>query len=362
MRWLQMQSPGIKRSFHTLDALRGAAAAAVVTVHYKDLFTPVRSEFGYLAVDLFFIMSGAVLAHAYDGRLASGMTTRRFLAVRVVRLYPLYALSLAIAVATALVSMSGRGAIGWTPPTLAGSVAAALAFLPGPFLVGHKDLFPLNLPTWSLFFELLVNALFALTSSISTPRRVGLVIVSCVPVLAIAGWTAGTLDFGAKASLPDVVLGAVRTIFGFASGVAIARIPLSGRVLHSTPASVGLVASTVICLMVPLAGETARLWPLLCVLVFFPALVYAAMHVEPPRWMVPAATVLGASSYALYVVHVPVLQMFKAVSDRLAPGWLAGAAPGSGMVALIALVVLSWALNRAYDVPMRRGLRRRFGL
>jgi peptidoglycan/LPS O-acetylase OafA/YrhL len=55
------------RVFHWLDALRGLAAIGVVMFHGKDLFAPIRIPAGYLAVDLFFMMSGSVISRAYDG-------------------------------------------------------------------------------------------------------------------------------------------------------------------------------------------------------------------------------------------------------------------------------------------------------
>jgi len=43
---------------------------------------------GYLAVDFFFMLSGFVLAHAYEERLRSGMKAWRFMRTRIIRLYP----------------------------------------------------------------------------------------------------------------------------------------------------------------------------------------------------------------------------------------------------------------------------------
>src|SRR5258708_8940334 len=54
--------------FHTLDALRGIAAIGVVVLQMSQLFTPIAAPGGYLAVDLFFMMSGVVLSHAYEPR------------------------------------------------------------------------------------------------------------------------------------------------------------------------------------------------------------------------------------------------------------------------------------------------------
>src|SRR4249920_3888776 len=98
------------RAFVVLDGLRGIAALAVLTRHAPDFFSsisiyvtspisPVPFSVGpffesYLAVDFFFVLSGFVLAHAYGDRLELGMSAQRFMTIRIVRLYPLYLLSL----------------------------------------------------------------------------------------------------------------------------------------------------------------------------------------------------------------------------------------------------------------------------
>lgn len=78
-----------------LDAARGVAALAVFIYHLKTfVFPDVRGpEFltlssSYLAVDLFFLMSGIVLAKAYGEKLVSGyMSFGKFMSVRFFRLY-----------------------------------------------------------------------------------------------------------------------------------------------------------------------------------------------------------------------------------------------------------------------------------
>jgi hypothetical protein len=95
-----------KREFTTLDGMRGIAALAVVTRHaplyFESVSIFVQSPMAkapiavgpffesYLAVDFFFALSGFVLAHAYGHRLATGMSPGRFMAIRLIRLYPLY--------------------------------------------------------------------------------------------------------------------------------------------------------------------------------------------------------------------------------------------------------------------------------
>ena len=90
-----------KRVFHTLDGLRGVAALFVAMRH-TNLFHRAGIHGGYLAVDLFFVLSGFVIAHAYERRLASGLSVGRFMAARYLRLWPVYVLGAALGLIAAL--------------------------------------------------------------------------------------------------------------------------------------------------------------------------------------------------------------------------------------------------------------------
>jgi peptidoglycan/LPS O-acetylase OafA/YrhL len=142
-----------KRTFVTLDGLRGVAAFAVLVRHtltYNLLFE------SYLAVDFFFVLSGFVLEHAYGKRLRGEMSPAAFMKVRLIRLYPLYALALALSTVPTLTQyLHGNP----PAPGVAIDYAAAILFLPTP---ASPSLFPLVGPSWSLFFELVANGAFAI--------------------------------------------------------------------------------------------------------------------------------------------------------------------------------------------------------
>ena len=62
-----------KKHFKILDALRGVAAVVVVLFHILEVYSGGNHieqliNHGYLAVDFFFMLSGYVMAHAYDDR------------------------------------------------------------------------------------------------------------------------------------------------------------------------------------------------------------------------------------------------------------------------------------------------------
>ena len=82
-----------------LDGMRGIAALFVFFRHTGDLWAIGGFFHGYLAVDVFFVLSGYVIAFSYDHRFVGGtMTTRSFVVTRLIRLYPMYLLGLMLGV------------------------------------------------------------------------------------------------------------------------------------------------------------------------------------------------------------------------------------------------------------------------
>src|SRR6202030_1461808 len=78
-----------KQRYVSLDALRGVAALMVALMHASIRWQPKMAPSAHLAVDFFFILSGFVVAEAYDARLKSSMTFGEFALARVMRLWPM---------------------------------------------------------------------------------------------------------------------------------------------------------------------------------------------------------------------------------------------------------------------------------
>src|SRR5664279_3535433 len=102
-----MSSQAARRSFQTLDGLRGVGAFLVVMRHVPDFFGPIRVPESYLAVDLFYLVSGFVVAHAYADRLKAGGFFWTFVKTRIIRLYPLYVFGLLLGVTAAVSAILG---------------------------------------------------------------------------------------------------------------------------------------------------------------------------------------------------------------------------------------------------------------
>ena len=345
------------RVFHTLDALRGVAAIGVVAFHMGQVFSPIATPGGYLAVDLFFIMSGVVLSHAYEARFKAGMGTFEFMRLRLIRLYPLYFLGLLLGIVVTVASMFGRNSVNWDASSLSVAILLALLFLPNLSGRPVDTLFPLNIPCWSLFLEIVINLLFVLLWPLLTKRR--LIVASLLAGVAVGTATlyAGNGDQGSTAS--TLAVGLARTIFGFSIGVLIARHVPRVRRSESNWAVLAIMAVVVASLSGWPQGAWRAIWDALCMLVVFPLVVYWGTLVDPGARLRRVATFLGVTSYAVYVLHSPLSSVLNSATRSLA-GRTGGdvGAPWLGIVVLAALLAGAWFVDRHFDMPVRRLLGR----
>jgi peptidoglycan/LPS O-acetylase OafA/YrhL len=351
---MQKQEPG--RVFHTLDLLRGLAAIGVVVLHMKDSFLPVRAPGGYLAVDLFFMMSGVVLSHAYEARFRSGMGTVGFMRARLIRLYPLYLVGTLFGIAVTFASLLGHNINGWTVPAVLTASLLALVFLPSLGGAHGDQLFPLNIPSWSLFFEILVNLLFVLFWPVLRSGRLAALCVVSGAAVAFAAVHAGHLDLGSTAA--TLGSGLARTVFGFSVGVLLARHVANRARMEASGLVVAVVIAVVVLAIVVSPSNPYRpWWDLLCVLVVFPVVVGVSTRVDPsPRWR-PVASFLGLTSYAVYVFHTPLAAVLNSANRVFAGAWFTRP-PWAGLCALVLLLAGCWFVDRHLDTPVRRYLAR----
>jgi len=319
--------PTPRPTLHTLNGMRGIAAFAVVALHYSQPGWNLAPG-GYLAVDLFFLLSGVVIAAAYDPRIAAGMTATEFMRVRLIRLYPMYLLGLIGCVAL------GSLAYAMTAPIL----GLQLLMLPAPPHHGDLSLYPAMQVAWSLLFELLVNLLFVtLHRWLTTPVLLITVAVAGIG-LAFAATAHGTIDGGYLWS--SVHLGLLRVLFAFPLGVLVWRHRARLR-LRLSP----WLVLPLIPLACALEPEQRAIYELLIAILGWPLLVIGASNARA-AW--PWLDWLGRLSYPVYCLHI----MFR--SGTLAPHSVAGAWATAG-----AVLVMAWAAERFYDTSVRAWIARR---
>lgn len=339
--------------FVVLDGLRGLAAFAVIVDHVHSSFLGELLPGRYLAVDFFFVLSGFVLAHVYGRRLAGGMTPLQFLRARVIRLYPLYILAAAIGAVLALL-YAVKGWSGAAPQQVASALLFAVFLIPcpPPFSIWANAPYPLNGPSWSLFFELFVNAVYALVARWITPRLCLVLMGVGAALLVPTAFGFGRLDGGFAWS--NFIAGFPRVTFGFFAGVWLYHLHLK-RTLPALPPWAAYLALFAI-LAAPAQGLWRAGFDLAAALFLFPAVVALSANSQAKGAGLRASAFMGLVSYGVYVLHVPIWGWLQLVLDALGL-----APPGLANVALTALLAGAgaWALHWTYDAPLRRWLSRR---
>ena len=177
-----------KSHYEILDGLRGVASILVVIFHVFETYSGDRFHqfinHGYLAVDFFFVLSGFVVAYAYDDRWGK-MTQWDFYKRRLIRLQPMVIIGTLIG--AALFYFQACPAF----PLIAGTpvwqmllvMLVGFTMLPLPISMdirGWTEMHPLNGPAWSLFFEYIANILYGLIV-----RRFSKLLSSVFVILAV---------------------------------------------------------------------------------------------------------------------------------------------------------------------------------
>lgn len=332
-----------RRAFHTLDGIRGIAALIVVLFHIGPFYGLPMPPETFLAVDLFFLLSGFVVAYAYEHRLERGGFLSEFVKIRLIRLYPLYILGLLIAcVLPVLQIIHGGGQ--WTALRLAEQVGLDLFMLGGV----------LNTPTWTLAPELLANLLYGVfIKRLTAPILIGITIIGAV-ILTYWERQYQTVNAGwAHHYLPAIS----RATFSFFFGVLLQKVIGDRRKVRNWVAWGSLVAAGALLAFYPPKAEQ-QYYELALVLVAFPALVAVACMSEPGPKSGRVFRFLGLVSYAVYALHEPIAAVIRHILSRVAHLDEATAHAVAGFGFMAAIVLIAWLADEFYDAPVRRWLAR----
>ncbi len=325
--------------------------------HYRPFFGSFAMPGGYLAVDLFFLMSGIVLARAYEQRLRAGLTTLAFMRLRLIRLYPLYLCGAGLSVLMAIAGLFHHNASHWDIKGLLISAGFALVF-PADLLSNPiNSIFPLNPPSWSLLFELFVNLLYAALAPLLSSRRLLVICVLSGIGVALTIAMHGSIDVGHN--YRNFIYGFPRTIFGFSLGVLFARGIPDGPVKDGGAwRAVLIFAAAIIALAARPTVDLRAVWDAVCLFALFPIVAYLAVRTNPPRAWQSVVTFLGLTSYALYALHAPLIGPFTTLFRGAPGGSEARFGAFTGILVLGILYLMSWLADRYFDTPMRRFLGR----
>jgi peptidoglycan/LPS O-acetylase OafA/YrhL len=348
-----------QHKFVALDALRGVAAFAVMDFHFYGMFGGQIFPRGYLAVDFFFVLSGFVLNLAYQKKLDAGWPTLDFLRLRVIRLYPLYIVGLVLGIFYALHEARYNQSHGHFPFATVLFFAILLLPLPQSVHLSEPYAFPLNLPSWSLFCELLANVFHALLlRRRSTVFLAGTAAISGI-ALACMVYFVGDLNVGGMRG--EVLYAVPRVIFPYTLGILLFRIWKARPMPALHPAFAA--ALLLLPMMIPKAVGHRGLWwsDLPITFLLWPAIVLCSAAYQPSKRFAVLYQALGIASYGVYVIHVPMGYLFTGLWLHLRHRSPNSDAPWSGLLFLLLVFGVTLLADRYYDIPVRNWLRRKTG-
>ncbi len=290
--------------FPVLDGLRGVAALAVVLFHSYEGGGLVPN--GPLAVDLFFVMSGFVIANSYGARLAGNMTKLNFIARRFVRLYPMLFVGALGGIVLAL--LHNKLSPGTAYPMHALLASGGLSLLVLPYLeptLGIKA-FTFNPPIWSLFFEIAANLVYVLIA-----RRLNIAILAVIVLTGLAGvvWY-GPLGGGGN---DFFIPGFPRVACGFFGGVLLHQVWVKYPSLRFGIGFLPLTVALLALLALPKVIGGILFVPSF---LFMIAIVWGAIGRGSVERR-PVLQFLGEISYPVYLIHWLTLYLFNFVGTKL---------------------------------------------
>ncbi len=344
--------------YSSLQALRAAAALMVVLFHLGGTFAqtkyfgvdPLGGAFGWgdAGVDFFFVLSGFLIATVHRREFGRPEALPRYIYKRVVRIYPTYWIVCFAVCAAAFVVPELRAALPSDPWVF---VKALLLLPQDPDVVGGTGS-PILFVAWSLQYEMMFYAVFA---AFIANRALGAMFA-----LGLLATSLGC-QLGSGCAFPASFV-ANNMVLLFAMGVAAAFIA-HGRWRMPAPRAVALAAAAAFVgfgMFEVHVGHDALGFDRRLVFGALAALVIVALvqaedagaQVAKSRWM----ALLGDSSYALYLLHMPVISVVAKLFAHV--GLVRPLAVGSAAVAVVfACVGSALVFHLAIEKPLLARLR-----
>ncbi len=296
-------------TYRGVQALRGLAACMVVFFHASANWSIVAYGTdshtwwnGAGGVDIFFVISGFVMAVSSVGKGDGPLAALRFLERRMIRIYPLYWLiTTVLFLKISLGFVRSAEGLHHVPPFF-----AFCSYLLVPVHNPAGDIHPLLAPGWTLSYEMFFYICFA--AALYFRRSVPITLTIALGSLAFLGifrteaWPAVTTLFSPL-------------LLEFLAGLWLGHALQSGRTI---PRSIGAllagIAAAILFILPSVLPAYQRLeWGMCGFLLVQAAVVCEAQLDFIPRW----ALLLGDASYSLYLTHSPLLGLYNFLLKRV---------------------------------------------
>lgn len=367
-----------KPHYALLDGLRGVAAMLVVWYHVFEGFQfagnkPVIDfiNHGYLAVDFFFMLSGFVIGYAYDDRWGKSLSMGGFFRRRLIRLHPMVMLGALIGAVSFLLTGMERWD-GTHSTLLLTFIALVCSWLMIPALPGMQrdvrgngEMFPLNGPCWSLFFEYIGNILYALIiRRLSTRILAWLTALLCCALtwFAVTNQSGyGSIGVGWTIDTTNLLGGTLRMLCPLTIGMLMSRV---FKPIKNVRGAFWICAVLLLALFhVPFidGGSPMSLngiFEAVCIICIFPFIVWlGASGTTTDNTSRRICRFLGDISFPLYIVHYPLMYAFymwliKTELYTFSQTW------PIAISTMACSVCIAWLSLRFYDEPIRKWLKK----
>jgi len=341
--------PARREHLTALTSLRFFAAILVVVYHGCSELSELPGGLsgiirnGFMGVSLFFILSGFVLTYTYRGANAS---LKDFFAARFARIYPVYLFSLLFAAPLffkGFITEHGAEKIG---PLLLGKLTLIQAWVPWMM---HNW----NVPSWSLSSEAFFYLCFPLLMPIFGRVPAAFRLPAIVALITAYGFGQPLSDLPA----PDYSFSPIRDLALFGAGILIGHAFCDGWRAPKWLLPVTLIAGVAAMIVYePIPGNgliKVAFTLMLC------GWIGGIASIKPTTssWMNnPTLKLLGESSYALYILHLPIADVFAFAGSKLGfsfkDAWILA------IYIPVSVIASVWAF-KLIEAPANKWLRKR---
>lgn len=342
-----------KQHFKILDGLRGLAAVAVVIFHFMEIAVPDYSNnfiaHAYLAVDFFFCLSGFVIAYAYDQKLLK-IGVANFFKLRLIRLHPLVIIGAVIGI-IAFIFDPFSDLYQHYSGNLVTMFLTSCLMIPYPVVPErYFNLFHLNPPTWSLFWEYAANICYAFILIRVRNKLLWILTIIAGVALFYEAHRSGNLSGGWGGN--NILGGFIRVFYSFLAGVLVYR---SKWIINSKlnfPA-VGILLAVVF--LVPFREHLNPIVEPLIVIFYFPFLIALGAGARLTASTTRVCNFSGEISYPLYMVHYPFIWIFFSYVEKYKPAM--SELTIVIIIGVILLIAFAYLVMIFIDIPVRNRLK-----
>lgn len=346
----------MSRNFESLQACRGIAALLVVLYHLGLAIAAPKyfnvaefgrpAGFGHIGVEFFFVLSGFIITYVHWGDVSRPGALPLYLKRRFARIYPIYWIVFLSVFLSALMLPPLRDSVPHDPAL----IAKALALMPLDQAVVGDLSAPVITVAWSLQYEVVFYALFALAI---LNRWLGLLAVAFVSAIYASCLNGCTF--------PQSFIG-VPYLLLFGAGSLVAVVERKGWRVRR-PGTVAITAAIIFVLL----GIAELFYPafkrsfiqeillgLSSALTIAGLLSWETSRATPPTF--GPLRFLGDASYALYLVHYPLISILCKIALVALPMTVLGASVAYVLI-LLACLSLAAVVHLRVERPLLRALR-----